>query len=198
MIQFSISTERLLLLIILGLLVFNMLPKRCSSNLQQHLNTTTTRDTVWQTKTDTFKLQTTTYKTVYVDDNNVNNVKQAEPNTVTPKAHTKAKLFKDTLSNADIDIFSYNLLDGNLLNHKIAYNLKVPREITITKTIEKPVYKNGLYLFTETGGNTNTFNNLSLGVQYNRKSKWFASYRFNFNNTTTQPTHNVGVGVKLF
>ncbi len=156
------------------------------------------RDTVWQTKIDTFKIQTTQYKTVYVDTNDVSEIIEDTTASEIPEHYIEAKVYRDTLSNDDIDIFTYSLIKGRLLDSELTYKLKVPREITTTKTIEYPkTYRSGLYVFGEVGGNTAMFDNISLGLQYNRKGKWFASYRINFN-TIQQPTHNIGLGVRLF
>jgi len=149
MINLSIKTERLLLLIILGLILFNMLPKRCSNfNRDMSPKITVSKDTIWQIKTDTFKLQTVRYKTVYVHEDDVDNVVEDYRNQETPELFQEAKVYQDTLSNDDIDIFSYSLLQGQLLDNQVSYVLKVPREITITKTIEHPkTYRSGLYVF---------------------------------------------------
>ncbi|WP_298893679.1 hypothetical protein [uncultured Psychroserpens sp.] len=196
-----ISLERTLLLIILAIVIFNLLAKQCSKatpNLEDIPKVTIVRDTVWQTKVDTFKVQTLTYQTVYVDRDDVGVIHENLPKTKDSTTLVKARVYKDTLSNDDIDIFSYNLIEGNLLDSEISYKLKVPREITITKTIEHPkTYRSGFYLFSEIGGNQNRFDNISLGLQYNRKGKWFISYRANLNQLQ-QPTHNLGIGVRLF
>ncbi len=193
------KTEKIILYIILGLLIFNLLNKQCSAPKSTEIPTISiVRDTIWQTKTDTFKVQTTNYKTVYVNKDNVTEISDAKPKDTGNSKVLKAKAYRDTLSNDDIDIFSYSLVDGSLLDSQLGYKLKVPREITITKTIEHPkTYRSGLYLFSEAGGNPSTFNNLSLGLQYNRKGKWFVSYRTNFNDLQ-QTTHNVGFGLRLF
>ncbi len=199
MIQFSIKTERLLLLIILALVICNLLLKQCRGGepIEKPV-VTIKRDTVWQTKVDTFKLQTVKYETVYVKKDDVSDIVEDATKIVDLSLYDKARIYKDTLSNDDIDIYSYNLLDGNLLDGQLSYKLKVPREITVTKTIEHPKsFRSGLYVFSEVGGNVSTLDNLSLGLQYNRKGNWFASYRLNFN-SLRQPTHNVGIGVRLF
>ncbi|WP_452219949.1 hypothetical protein [Lacinutrix salivirga] len=200
MIQFSIKTEKLLLLTLIGLVVFNLFTKRCSGlkPTNPEAKITTTKDTVWQAKKDTFKVQTVHYKTVYVNSDDISKIIESKDEVNMPSEYNEAKVYQDTLSNNDIDIYSYNLLQGNLLDSQLSYKLKVPREITVTKTIEHPkTFRSGLYLFSEVGGNTQTLNNISLGLQYNRKGNWFASYRFNINDFK-QPTHNIGVGVRLF
>jgi len=200
MIQFSIKTERLLLLIILALVICNLFLKQCSGfkNNDNKSKITITRDTVWQTKIDTFKVQTVKYKTVYVNKKNISNIVETKADIKDLSLYEEARVYKDTLSNDDIDIYSYNLLSGNLLDSQLSYKLKVPREITVTKVIEHPkTYRSGLYVFSEVGGNTNNFDNLSIGLQYNRKGNWFASYRLNLN-AIKSPTHNLGVGVRIF
>ena len=200
MIQFSVKTERLLLLITILLVICNLFLNRCSSNTytEEQPIITIKRDTVWQTKIDTFKVQTVKYKTVYVNKNDVSNVVETLADIDDLSLYEEARAYKDTLSNDDIEIYSYNLLSGNLLDSELSYKLKVPREITVTKTIEHPkTFRSGLYAFSEVGGNTSTLNNLSLGLQYNRKGNWFVSYRLNLN-TVESPTHNIGVGVRLF
>ena len=192
--------EKMLLYIILCIIIFNLLNLQCNPKPKSEWpKISVVRDTIWQTKIDTFKVQTTNYKTVYVDTTDVSKVIENQQNLTIVKDHfIEAKAYRDTLSNDDIDIFTYNLVDGKLLDSEISYKLKVPREITVTKTIEHPKsFRSGLYMFSEIGGNQNMFNNLSLGLQYNRKGKWFASYRANFNELK-QTTHNIGVGFRLF
>lgn len=196
-----ISTEKSLLLIILAIIILNLLTRQCSKPFSEdnnQPNITIIRDTIWQTKIDTFKVQTLKYQTVYVDSDEVSVTRQTLPQTKDSTTFMKARIYRDTLSNDDIDMFSYNLVEGRLLDSDISYKLKVPREITVTKTIKYPkTYRSGLYFFSEIGGNQTRFDNVSLGLQYNRKGKWFVSYRANFNDTP-QLTHNIGVGVRLF
>ncbi|WP_299223493.1 hypothetical protein [uncultured Psychroserpens sp.] len=178
-----------------------VLVKQCSNTpitTQELPKVTIVRDTVWQTKIDTFRIQTLQYKTVYVNKDEVQTVFEDRTKIKDSSALIEAKAYKDTLRSDDIDIFSYALVEGNLLDSKISYQLKVPREITEIKTIEYPkTYRGGVYLFSEVGGNANQFDNLSLGLQYNRKGKWFVSYRIN-HDPINQVTHNIGVGVRLF
>ena len=199
MIPFSIKTERMVWIGLVLTVLIVMSLKRCKAVqvVPEAPKVTVVRDTIWQTKTDTFNVQTTHYKTIYVSKQDTSIYQK----TVHPKdtaLYTKAKRYTDTLSNADIEIYSSNLVDGHMLNSEISYQLKVPREITITKTIEHPkTYKSGLYVFSEVGGNAQQFDNLSLGLQYNRKGHWFVSYRLNVNPSETL-THNVGVGLRIF
>ena len=193
-----IKIEKVILYGIVAILLINALLRRCQPQglLETKPKVTIVRDTVWQVKTDTFQVQTVAYKTVYVAKDDTDEVLEQAPEE--RSEYTEAKAYRDTLSTNDIDIFSYDLVEGSLLDSQISYRLKVPREITVTKTIEHPkTYRSGLYLFSEVGGNSQVFSNLSFGVQYNRKGKWFISYRANLN-TGGSPTHNLGVGFRLF
>ncbi|MFD2568733.1 hypothetical protein [Pseudotenacibaculum haliotis] len=187
------------LLVLIGVIILLILfPRRCSTQPPKEPKITIVRDTVWQTKVDTFKIQTTQYETVYVAKKSPTKVIR---DTIIVKDTTefiKAKVYRDTLRNDDIDLYSYNLVDGNLLDSKLTYKLKVPREITVTKTIEHPkTFRSGLYFFSEIGGNTQQFSNLSFGLQYNRKGNWFISYRINLNEINPI-SHNLGVGFRIF
>ncbi|PKH50012.1 hypothetical protein CXF68_04520 [Tenacibaculum sp. Bg11-29] len=191
------KTDRFLLGVIIVLLCINLFSKRTNKTAIEKPKITIIKDTIWQTKIDTLKIQTVKYKKVYVHKNDVTKIVK---DTLFIKDTTNfiaAKIYRDTLNNTDVEIYSYNLVKGKLLGSQLAYKLKVPREITITKTIEHPkTYRSGLYLFSEVGGNTQTFDNLTFGVQYNRKGKWFASYGVNLANK--QLTHNIGIGWRLF
>lgn len=187
------------LFILLGLIILlSLFPKRCTTPTPTKPKITIVRDTVWQTKVDTFEIQTTQYETVYVNRNTPTKVIRDTVVIKDKSELVEAKIYRDTLKNDDIELFSYNLVEGNLLDSNISYKLKVPREITVTKTIETPKqYRSGLYFFSEIGGNTQQFNNLSFGLQYNRKGNWFVSYRLNLNELTPI-SHNIGVGFRIF
>lgn len=198
-----ISTERILLVIIIGLLWYSMLLKSCESDIEINPQPTVTivKDTIWQTKIDTLHIETTKFEYVYIPTTSSKKERKNFKKEITleeKELFAKGKLYQDTLQTDDIDIFTHNLVDGTLIDSKFSYKLKVPREITITKTIEHPpIYKSGVYVFGEIGGNKNQFDNLSLGLQYQNKGKWFASYRVNLNQIQST-THNIGVGVRLW
>ena len=190
--------KRELFILLAGILLLNLFPKRCTTQVPTKPKVTIVRDTVWQTKVDTFKIQTTQYETVYVAKDNPTKILRDTVFVKDSAELVKAKIYRDTLKNDDVELFSYNLVEGNLLDSKLTYKLKVPREITVTKTIETPKqYRSGLYFFSEIGGNTQQFNNLSFGLQYNRKGNWFVSYRLNLNELTPI-SHNIGVGFRIF
>ena len=199
----NISTDRILLIITIILIWYSTLLKACEGDV--HINpeptVTIVKDTIWQTKIDTLHIETTKFEKVYIPIANSNTERKDFKKEITldeTAQFAAGKLYKDTLRTDDIDIFTYNLVDGTLIDSKFSYKLKVPREITITKTIEYPkTYRSGLYIFGEIGGNQRQFNNLSLGLQYQNKGKWFASYRVNLNQIEAL-THNIGVGIRFW
>ncbi|WP_299434380.1 hypothetical protein [uncultured Aquimarina sp.] len=199
------SSEKGMLIIIVGLSIFFLIQRQCVSPKVSDTKPKITKvvDTIWQTKIDTFHLQTIKYKTVYVpkvvkgDNSKIVIRKKQEISEGEKHLFEEAREYKDTLHNEDIEIYSYNLLKGELLNSSLSYKLKVPREIKSTTTIEHPpIYRSGLYGFGELGGNQEQFSNISLGLQYNRKGKWFVSYRLNFSELSSV-THNVGIGIRI-
>lgn len=203
---YKMSSNKVLLLIIVILSVYILAQKQCSSdqNMQSESpKVTVMTDTVYQVKIDTFYLQTEKYKTVYIpkkiESTGINlNVKEKEALREEGQVlFEEAREYRDTLLKDDLEIYSYNLLKGELLSSSLSYKLKVPREIKTTNIVEHPkMYKSGLYAFGEVGGNQRQFNNISLGLQYNRKGDWFVSYRSNFSQLSNV-THHIGVGFRI-
>ncbi|MBW1295343.1 hypothetical protein [Aquimarina litoralis] len=203
---YKMSSNKVMILIIAILSIYILAQKQCASDqktVSKSTKITIERDTIYQIKIDTFYLQTEKYKTVYVPKNVPNEFSESKIKTKKAPKATELYLFEeareylDTLENDDLEIYSYNLLKGELLSSSLSYKLKVPREIKTTTTIEHPkTYRSGLYGFAEAGGNQERFSNIGLGLQYNRKGKWFISYRMNFNQLSTV-THNVGIGVRI-
>ena len=194
----KIAVSIIIISLILLFLAFKIFTKKYSVLPEQTTKITTKTDTVWQTKIDTFKVQTIKYKKVYVHKKEISKIVKDTIYIKDSSSYIAAKIYCDTLSNKDIDIYSYDLVKGKLLDSNLSYKLKVPKEIIVTKIIEPPsIQKSGLYLFSEIGGNKHRFDNLSFGLQYNRKGKWFISYRMNMNQIN-EVTHNVGVGLRLF
>lgn len=103
------------------------------------------------------------------------------------------KLYQDSLSDANLTIFSKDSVLGKLLGQNLSYRLKIPKEIhtttTITDSIPYAVYmeSKGIFLTGEAGGNRDMFQ-WSAGVDF-ITSDWGVGYRRDFVNKT----HNVGV-----
>ncbi|WP_420571184.1 hypothetical protein [Kordia sp.] len=64
----KISTDRILLIIIIILLWFNALLKACESDIHTNPQPTITivKDTVWQTRIDTLRIETAKLEYVYI------------------------------------------------------------------------------------------------------------------------------------
>lgn len=203
---YKISGNKSLLLLVIVLFVYILAQKQCNSKDVVRLGKpkiTIVKNTVYQIKMDTFYLQTIKYKTVYVsknvkEDNSKIIIREKQGISEGEKdLFEEAREYQDTLHNEDIEIYSYSLLKGKLLNSSFSYKLKVSREIKTTTVIEHPpIYRSGLYGFGEVGGNQEQLSNISLDLQYNRKGKWFASYRLNFSELPNV-THNVGIGIRI-
>lgn len=190
------TLEKSLLWLVLLLLIVNLFKKSVLGIEASEV--TIVRDTIWKTKTDTFKIETTKYEKVYVHKKNVTQIIRDTVFINDKIKYTTARLYRDTLSTKDVEIYSNHLIKGELLSGSLAYKLKIPKEILVTKTIKAPKkFRSGLYLFSEIGGKNKKANNLSLGLQYNQKGSWFISYRCNIS-TLSQPTHNLGFGLRLF
>jgi len=183
--------------IVLLILIISI-TKTCIPEIPKEPSITIVRDTIWQTKIDTLKIQTTKYEKVYVAKNDITKIIKDTVVVEDTTNYVRAKIYRDTIRNNDFDVYTYNLVQGVLLDSRLEYKLKVPREITVTKTIKYPkTYRSGLYLFSEIGGNTQQFNNFSVGLQYNRKGNWFVSYRINVNELIPI-SHNIGIGIRIF
>ncbi len=202
----KLTKEKILILLIVILLGYILNQRQCNRINDMHVGKpkiTVVRDTIWQTKVDTFRVQTEKFKTVYVPlaDNAQEReiIVREEREVMKQEKHLfqEAREYRDTLQNENVEIYSYGLIKGELLKANLSYKLKVPREISTTKIIEYPSrYRSGLYAFGEAGGNQQQFDNISIGLQYNRKGKWFVSYRLNFNELSNT-THNVSFGIRL-
>jgi hypothetical protein len=193
-----IQYRKLISYVLVLLILITALTKRCTPNTSEEPKITIVRDTIWQTKTDTLTIQTTAYQKVYVAKNDLTKIIKDTIIIRDTTNYVPAKIYRDTIRNNDFDLYTYNLVQGILLDSQLEYKLKVPREITVTKTIEHPkTFRSGLYLFSEIGGNTQQFNNFSIGLQYNRKGNWFISYRINVNELIPI-SHNIGIGLRIF
>ena len=196
-------TIRVLLILVIGLILYALSVTRCSREKNDVMpRVEIIRDTIWQNKIDTIKIETVKYKTVYIP----KYVEKEKPIVVYEEEdieeqyaylYDEAKVYQDTISNQDFDLYTKSIVKGELIDSEISYKLKVPRTITERKTIHYPsVSKSHIYTFGEIGGNKTQFDNISIGMLYNHKSNWFASYSVNLielNNIT----HNIGLGFRL-
>ena len=94
---FNHKTDRLLLGVIIVLLFINLFNKIHKKNTSQTPKITIVKDTVWQTKVDTFKVQTIKYKKVYVHKNDVTNIVKDTIFMKDTTNYVAAKIYRDTL-----------------------------------------------------------------------------------------------------
>lgn len=107
--------------------------------------------------------------------------------------YEKLNLYSDTLSDENLDIYYNSLVHGTLLNTDLKYNLKVPKTITKTQFVDKPIQKPSWLLQAQIGGNPHAFSNASLGLQFISKKGLSSSYHYNL----IQKTHNIGIGYRF-
>lgn len=117
---FNHKTDRLLLGVIIVLLFVNLFNKRNQKVAPQEPKITVVKDTVWQTKIDTFKVQTIKYKKVYVHKNDVTKIVKDTIFIKDTTNYVAAKIYRDTLKNTDIEIYRYDLVQGKLLDSQLS------------------------------------------------------------------------------
>ena len=189
--------ERGLWLFVIAVLLFWLRSGKEGTTVEGSPVITVQHDTIWRTKIDTFLLERTKFKKVYVYREQPAVVVSDSTLIKDTTAVMTARAYRDTLQTPSLEIYSYQLIRGVLLDGKLTYKNKTA-EVNVKKTIRYPKqYYSGWYIFSELGGNATKFSNVSLGVQYQHRGAWFASYRMNLS-TWSQPTHNIGVGYRLF
>ena len=147
-------------------------------------------DTIWTTKTDTFRMNTQTFKTVYIPKSDT-----VYQNLGLPRY--PVKLYEDTLTSKDVTIYSQQYIDGELIDGILSYKLHVPKIVeTIRVKEESKVIKSNLYAFGEIGGRSLGPEEVSFGLLYTHRSKWMISYRMGLS-PTYNPTHHIGVGYRI-
>jgi hypothetical protein len=129
---------------------------------------------------------------IYVD--SFRNIVQE--NAVDTNKHIATKLYKDSLEDENLTLYYESLVDGELLQNKLDYKLKIPKQITKTVRINTPIPMptNGLFLNAGVGGNVNTFASLTVGLQFVSKKGWALGYDYD----VLQNVHQVRLGIRLF
>lgn len=109
--------------------------------------------------------------------------------------HIATKLYQDSLEDENLTLYYESLVDGQLLNNKLDYKLKIPKQITKTVNINTPVPMptNGLFLNAGVGGNVNSFSSLTLGLQFVSKKGWALGYDYDL----LQKTYQIKLGIRL-
>jgi len=110
--------------------------------------------------------------------------------------HKKANLYQDSIADENLTLYYESTVKGQLLNTALDYKLKVPKLITKTIEVLKPVPTpvSTLLLTGGLGGNVNQFSSIRLGLEFVSKKGWAVGYDYDLLGNV----HSVNLGVKLF
>jgi hypothetical protein len=109
--------------------------------------------------------------------------------------HQVARLYQDSLEDENLTLYYSSVIDGQLLQNKLDYKLKIPTRITKTVEISKPypVSVSSILLTGGLGGNVNQFASVRLGLEFVSAKGWALGYDYDL----LQNVHSVKVGVRL-
>ena len=182
-----------LLILLIGLMTIALIKLFSLPNLHitNHLPQVEVKtDTLWQTKVDTLRLQTTTYKQVYLTVHDTIE-KEIRIDSVL------VNMYLDTLHTKDISIYSKQFISGRLIKGELNYKLYVPKEIIKTQTAYIPMQpKSNLSIYAEVGGLVTGNENLGVGLIYNNKNRWLVTGRIN-TLPVHKPSYHFGIGYRL-
>jgi hypothetical protein len=110
--------------------------------------------------------------------------------------HQAAQLYQDSLEGENLTLYYSSVIDGQLLQNKLDYKLKIPTRITKTIEVSKPypVSVSSILLTGGLGGNLNSFSSVRLGLEYVSAKGWAVGYDYDL----LQNVHSVNLGVRLF
>lgn len=110
--------------------------------------------------------------------------------------HEIANLYKDSIEDENLTLYYESTIKGQLLNNALDYKLKVPKLITKTVEILKPIPTpvSTLLLTGGVGGNVNQFSSVRLGLEFVSAKGWAVGYDYDILGNV----HSVNVGVRLF
>lgn len=117
-------------------------------------------------------------------------------NQVDTTRHQKARLYRDSIADDNLTLFYTSMVDGELLQNALDYRLKVPKSITKTVTITKPVpTPASLFLLNlGAGGKFGDYASISVGAQFVHSKGWAIGYDYD----VLQNSHHIKLGIKLF
>ena len=94
--------------------------------------------------------------------------------------HEKANLYRDSIEDDNLTLYYESTIKGQLLNTALDYKLKVPKLITKTIEVLKPVPTpvSTLLLTGGVGGNLNQFSSVRLGVSFVSAKGWAVGYDY--------------------
>ncbi|BDS10965.1 hypothetical protein [Aureispira anguillae] len=109
--------------------------------------------------------------------------------------HRPAHVYQDSLEDENLTLYYSSIVNGELLKNSLDYRLKIPKQITKTVEITKPVPLpvSSLLLTGSVGTSINSFNSVRLGLQFVSAKGWALGYDYDL----LQNIHSVNLGVKL-
>jgi hypothetical protein len=109
--------------------------------------------------------------------------------------HQVAQLYQDSLEDENLTLYYSSVIDGQLLQNKLDYKLKIPTRITKTVEISKPypVSVSSILLTGGLGGNVNSFSSVRLGLEFVSAKGWAVGYDYDL----LQNVHSVRLGMRL-
>ncbi len=112
------------------------------------------------------------------------------------KGATPIHQYKDSLSDENLTIYYDALVQGELLQNQLDYQLKIPKQITKTVTIKQPIpVPSNTFLLTGGVGLSPTgLSSVLVGMQFISKKGFAVGYDYDI----LQNSHQVKLGVQLF
>lgn len=113
----------------------------------------------------------------------------------TTKDHA-VKLYTDSLRDENLTIYYNAVVDGELIKNQLDYKLYVPKSITKTIEITKPVpTPASQFMFNlGVGGKFGNYASVTVGAAFVHKKGWAIGYDYD----VLQNAHHVKLGIKLF
>lgn len=108
----------------------------------------------------------------------------------------KVKLYTDSLTDENLTIYYNAVVDGELIRNQLDYKLYIPKSITKTIEITKPIPTPAsvFLLNLGAGGKFGNYASISVGATFVHKKGWSIGYDYD----VLQNAHHVKLGVKLF
>ncbi|MBL4648936.1 MAG: hypothetical protein JKY03_04340, partial [Aureispira sp.] len=109
--------------------------------------------------------------------------------------HLSAQLYQDSLEDENLTLYYSSVIDGELLQNKLDYKLKIPTRITKTVEISKPypVSVSSILLTGGIGGNVNQFSSVRLGLEFVSAKGWALGDDYDL----LQKVHSMRLGVRF-
>jgi len=142
------------------------------------------------------------YDTIYTISDTIKSVKKDVPK---PEVIDSLNFYTDSLVNPEINVYTYDIISGTLLNREWRYVPKTmvfketkieyyPQLVTTTVKEEVEVYKTGWYLYGSTGGSNNYFG-VGVGIDIITKKDRQMGYQYQL--IDGKGFHSIKYGFKI-